>query len=143
VSCQIDESDLPCDILICSNVQPAEIAFLEQFFTSIPAATAAPGWVSDIGGQLLLAPHISSDSLRTALSDACAGFPREVLQGLILAGVKLSSRLESVLSEGLSYEPPIKPAQYDQDLIYPISHAEVIGTVKNDYLGRDNVRVIT
>lgn len=142
VSCQIEESDLACDILICSNVPPTQLASLEQFFSSIPAITAASSWVSDIGSQLLLTPLISSHSFRDALINACTNFSRAIIQGLILAGVKLPSELDSELDERLSYEFSIKPLTYKQDLVYSINHADLIDMVQKEYTDRSNVRII-
>jgi hypothetical protein len=141
VSCQIQESNLPCDILICSNVPTDQFDLLEEFFSSIPTTIVASRWISDIGSQIMLAPLISSTSFRDALITACTSFSREIIQGLILAGVKFQSGLELGLDKCLRSELSIKPIKYDLDLVQPINRSDVVNMVRNDYVD-NNVRII-
>jgi hypothetical protein len=88
------------------------------------------------------APLISSDSFRDALINACANFSRELIQGLILSGVKLPPGLVSELDKRLSCEFSIKPVKDDQDLVHPMSRADLLNMVRKDYTGQSNLRII-
>jgi hypothetical protein len=50
--------------------------------------------------------------------------------------------VESAAGERPGSDTSIKPAPYDQDVVHPASHADILNGALNDYLGRDNVRVI-
>jgi hypothetical protein len=142
VSCEIEESDLPVDILVCSNVSPVQIASLGKFFTSLQGGVAAQGWVSDIGTRLLEARCVPLDTLREALTNACTRLLTELIRSLILAGVDLPCELGSVWGKTLGRRLPILPIEYDQDTIFPMSRADILDLVRQDYAHQDDLQIV-
>ena len=142
VSCETEEVEGPVDILICRNVSPAQIASLEEFFSAIPAIAASQNWVSDIGKKLLLVPRIFSQSLGDILVDASDRFSRELIQGLVLAGVKLKTGLEPTLPERLSSELWIKPTEVHKDVVHPLNRADIVELIRKHYVDQNNFLII-
>jgi len=143
VSCQIAEAVAPVDILICRNVSPAQFASLEEFFSAIPAVSASQNWVSDIGKKLLLAPRIFSQSFVDILVNACDSFSRELIQELILTGVRPKSGLESKLPQQLSSDLLIRPVEAQRDVIHPLNRSDIMELIQKDQGDQSNVLVIT
>jgi hypothetical protein len=142
VSCEIEEHDLPVDILICNNVPPIQIALLEKLFTSLQGGVAAQGWVSDIGTQLLEVRYAPVDTLRNALVNACTELQSGLIRSLVLAGIHLPDRLHPSWEGKLSRELSITPVENDQDTIFPVSRADIMEMVRQDYAQQNNLRVI-
>jgi hypothetical protein len=140
VSCQIEESDSTIDVLTCNDISPEQSLALDKCFALLPAIVAGQGWVEDIGEQILLAPFFSSDSFRDVLISTCSEFSRELIRGLILAGVELRTGLESVLDERLSSEISIKLP--GGDLIHPLDRDDIMSLTQKYYAGQSDLHII-
>ena len=142
VSCEVEEHDLPVDILVCPSVSPVQVTSLEKLFASLPSLVIASQRVQDMGVQLLDSRHKPIDTFHQSLVNSCAECLPELIRSLILAGVDLPGGVESPWDELLSYQLPVEPTDREQDTLFPLGRSDILSRIQQEYAHQNYLLVI-